>query len=86
MKTTVGRLRKLVNGAVDEAKVGAHASYLKKEQVREALQAMIVDGVRSGEITSQKDLDAFIETVTMATSALKMVPFDVYKRMSHDRR
>lgn len=85
MQITVGRLRQLFAEAIEEAKIGASPSYMQKEKIREALQAMIVEGIRSGDIKDQKGLDAFVATVTMASDALKMVPFDVYNRMAYDR-
>ena len=77
MKITLGQLRALVK----ETKIGASDSYMKKELVRERLQQMIVDMVRSGEIADQQSLDDFIVSVDMSAKALKMVPFDVFKKM-----
>ena len=82
MRTTVGRLRKLVA----EAMVTAHPSYMKKERMREALQAMVLDAVRSGDVKDQKGLNELVSTITMALNALKMVPFEVYDGMVHDGR
>jgi hypothetical protein len=86
MKMTVGELRQAFQQALDEAgKVSAHPDYMKKERVRETLQGMIVKAVREGDVSNQKDLDAFVATLVMATTALKSIPFEVYKRISYDK-
>jgi hypothetical protein len=82
VKLTVGRLRQLFAEAVQEAKVGASPTYLKKEAVREALQKIVVASVESGGITDQKDLDQLFADIDMSAKALKMVPFDVWKKVS----
>jgi hypothetical protein len=82
MKLTVGRLRQLFAEAVQEAKIGAAPAYLKKEAVREALQKIVIASVESGDTTDQKALDQFFADIDMSTKALKMVPFDVWKKMS----
>ena len=78
MRITVGRLRQLFAEAMAEAKIGAHPDYLKKEEVREREQQRIVELVRTGVIKNQDDLDTF----WLAMTALKMVPFDVWLKMS----
>ena len=84
MKITVGQLRALFRQGLEEArgKVGASAGYMKKERVRERLQEMIVEAIKGGDIADQKGLDEFVNTVDMAAKALKMVPFEVYKKMA----
>ncbi len=77
MWITVGRLRELCQ----EARIAAHPDYVRKERVREALQSMILERIESKEIVDQASLDAFIATVTMATDALKMVPYNAYRTM-----
>lgn len=82
MKITVGRLRQLFQQGLAEAgKVGASAAYLEKERVREHLQALVKQDVASGKIADQAGLDDFFNSVAMASSALKMVPYDVWSRM-----
>jgi len=82
MRITVGRLRELFAQGMDEAKISAHPDYLKKERVREHLQKHVVELVKSGEIKSQEDLEAFWGTADMAMKALKVVPYDVWTKMS----
>jgi hypothetical protein len=89
MQITVGQLRKLLASAVAEAKIAASAEYMQKERVRETVQQQILDLVRSGDIASQRDLDAFVKsssgkspTIDLALGALKMVPFEVYAKMA----
>jgi hypothetical protein len=87
MKITVGQLRKLFRQGLKEAgkKVGASSGYMKKERVRERLQAMILEAIELGDIKDQKGLDEFVGTLDMAAKALKMVPFDVYKNMHGEK-
>lgn len=65
---------------VREAVVAASSSYMKKERVRESLQRVLQDAVASGEVSSQDELDDWWNTLDMATSALRAVPFDAWKR------
>ena len=88
MKITVGELRELVS-EVNTRRIGASANYMKKERVREKLQQMIIDMVKSGAIADQHELDTFFNefdssnsTAVMAKDALKLVPFDVFMKMS----
>jgi len=82
MRITIGRLRKLFSEAMAEAKIAAHPDYMKKERVREHLQKHLQELVSSGEIKSQEDLEDFWTTCDMAAKALKVVPFDVWAKMS----
>lgn len=89
MQITVGQLRQLLASAVAEAKIAAHPDYMKKERVRERVQAQILDLVRTGHVASQADLDAFIKSaqgkspnIDLALTALKMVPFEIYMKMA----
>lgn len=82
MRITVGRLRELFSTAMEEAKITASDSYMKKEKVREHLQQHLTELVKSGEIKSQEDLEEFWTTVDMAAKALKVVPYDVWTKMS----
>jgi len=84
MRITIGRLRQLFATAMEEARIAAHPDYMKKEAVREHIQEHVVELVKSGEITSQEELDAFWVTTDMAVKALKGVPFDVWSKMSGD--
>jgi hypothetical protein len=67
---------------VREAKVSASKDYLAKERVREKLQSLIADHVASGEIADQADLEQFIKDVNVSMTALKMVPFEVWQKLS----
>jgi hypothetical protein len=82
MKITVGRLREIFSTAMEEAKITASDEYMAKERVREHLQQHLVELVKSGEIKSQEDLDAFWVTCDMAMKALKVVPYDVWTNLS----
>lgn len=60
--------------------VGAGTEYLAKERLRELVQGIIEDAVRSKTIKSQNDLDSTIFDMTMAINALRMVPFEVWQK------
>lgn len=79
MKITVGELRRVVQEA---GKVGASPDYMKKERVREKLQQLIADHVASGEITDQASLQQFLKDVEISMTALKMIPFEVWGKLS----
>ena len=67
-------VREFVVEALKSRKVSASETYMKKEVVREKLQALVQEAVTSGEIQNQKELDDWWKTVEMATKALKMIP------------
>ena len=79
MKLTVRELRKTIREA---GKIGASPEYMKKERVREKLQALVADHVASGEITDQASLDQFVKDVDISMTALKMIPFEVWTKMA----
>lgn len=81
MKITVGRLRKICK----EAKVGASASYMRKERIREALQAAIAGILASGDVQTEDDLVELFKAVDMSLKALKMIPLDVWKKLPAKR-
>lgn len=75
---------KLIKDFVAEAvrgKVGASASYMKKEAVRAEIQGLIASKVKSGQITNQAELDDYINSITIAVTALKMIPHEVWKKL-----
>lgn len=86
MQITVGRLRKLFAEAMAEARVSAHPDYLKREKVRERIQQHVVELVKSGEIKTQEELDAFWETTDMAVKALKMLPINVWVKVAGTKK
>jgi len=79
MKITLGRVRRLIREA---GKIGASSEYMKKERVREQLQQVITDHVRSGEISDDESLKQFIKDVDLSMTSLKMIPFEVWKKLS----
>lgn len=78
MRITLGQLREAVRGG---AKNAASASYMKKERVRERLQAMVAEMVAAGEIKDETELQDAFGAASMALSALKMVPLQVWQKM-----
>jgi hypothetical protein len=77
MKLTIRELRKIVA----EAKIKASDSYMKKERVREELQALIASKIASGDLLDQASLDAFMADADMSLKALKMIPFEVWGKI-----
>jgi hypothetical protein len=84
MRLPLTQLRQLVAEVViDEAgKISASPAYLQKEKVREHVQRLIIDAVKSKSIASQADFDDFCRTADMALKALAQVPFAVYAKMA----
>lgn len=79
MKLTVGQLRQVVREA---GKIGASADYMKKERVREQLQAMVAEHVAAGDIADQASLEQFIKDIDTSMTALKMIPFEVWTKLA----
>lgn len=77
MRITVRELRRLI-----ETHVGASPEYMKKEKVRERLQGVVTDLVHTGVLSGQDDVDEFFASADMSLKALKMIPFDVWQKMS----
>ena len=71
-----------VEKIIEAAIVKATPSYMKKEAIREKLQGMIMDAVRTKDVSTQKELDDLFQTFDMATNTLKSVPIEVYKKMT----
>lgn len=74
-------LKKFVSEAVEEAKVRISDAYKRKEAVRAELQAIVAEKVRSGAIKDQADLDDYVSSMGLAMTALKMIPFDVWRKL-----
>lgn len=90
MQITVGQLRALLRQGIDEARISASPEYMKKEKVRQELQDYIAAQVAAGKISSQKQLEKFMQFVAeespssdhaLALTALKMIPFEVWKKL-----
>jgi hypothetical protein len=78
------KLYRRVVARIHEA-IEASANYQTKEAVRQDLQELIADAVRSGAITSQEELDDWFKTASMALGALKMVPFGAFQALSRKK-
>jgi len=61
--------------------ISASKSYMKKEAVRQAVQDLVASKVASKEIKNQEQLDEWFVATTLAITSLKMVPFEVYKKL-----
>lgn len=79
MKLSVKQLKRQIREA---KKIGASAAYLKKERIREKLQQLIAGSVASGDVTDQAGLDSLIKDVDMALGALRVIPIEVWLRLS----
>lgn len=74
MTSEEGLIREFVVETVRSGTVSASETYMKKEVVREKIQALVQEAVATGEIQNAKELEEWWKTVEMATKALKMVP------------
>jgi len=81
MRLSLPSLRRLIKEAI-----GASENYMKKERIREDLQARIADAVSSGDVKNEKDLEDYFKTVDMAVKALKMIPFEVFVKLGKTKR
>lgn len=77
MKVSLKTLKNLIS----EELVNISSRYQKKEKVREDLQQFVKAAIADGKINSDEDLKAFWENIDLAKTALKMVPFQVWKKM-----
>jgi len=64
--------------------VKASDSYMKKERVREDIQARIIESIKKGDIKTQKDLDQYFSSVDMSIKALKMIPIAYLIKLSKE--
>lgn len=78
MKISVGELKRMI----DEAKIGASPGYMKKEALRQALQDVVTTSVSTGQVADEKALQQVFQDMDTALKALKMIPFDVWKKLS----
>lgn len=62
--------------------VRASDSYLKKEKIRSDVQEILLQRIKSGEITDDSALKEFFETADMALKALSGVPYEVWEKLS----
>jgi predicted house-cleaning noncanonical NTP pyrophosphatase (MazG superfamily) len=74
MLSEEGLVREFIVEALKDSKVSASETYMKKEVIREKLQALVQEAVSSGEVQNAKELEEWWKTVEMAAKALKMVP------------
>jgi hypothetical protein len=81
MKMSMKQFRVAVREA---AKVGASASYMKKERIRERLQDVLSTMI-SSDIKSQAELDELFVNVGLALNALKMIPLEVWSKLQKKR-
>jgi hypothetical protein len=87
MHMTLEELRNVVREVLAEVKrpkkpIGPGVAYMKKEAVREKLQAVVLESVEGGEVSSPAELDELFVTMDMALGALRMVPFEAYQKLS----
>ena len=66
--------------------ISASPSYMKKESIRELVQKIVINKIRSGEVQTQPDLDDLFVTLEMSMSALKMVPVEVFTKLALSKK
>lgn len=62
-------------------KISAGEDYMVKERVRESIQKLLTMIVKSGGVRSQDELDEWWRTVEISIKSLRLIPFDIVKRM-----
>lgn len=67
---------------VKEAKVSASSEYQKKEKLREGIQNVFADLVKSKVISSQKEFDILVNDVDMIMKTLKLIPYEVWEKLA----
>jgi hypothetical protein len=78
---TLESLRKLIIKVIKEAKIKASPEYMAKEVVRNELQQLILSHINSGDVTDEKQLKMLLSNIDLSLIALKMIPFDVWKKL-----
>lgn len=61
--------------------ISAGSDYMVKEKVRESIQNLLVGVVASGRVKSQEELDEWWKTVEISIKSLRLIPFEIVKRM-----
>lgn len=74
--------RKTKDEVIEEAKISASKSYMKKEALRESVQALISSRVSSGDVKSQQELAELFNDFAMVLKTLEHIPFEVWKQLS----
>jgi polyhydroxyalkanoate synthesis regulator phasin len=77
MKISINTIRKIIL----EEMVKISPSYQKKEDVKTELQELVKKYVQSGKINSDEELKAFWDSIDLSKTTLKMVPFNVWKKL-----
>lgn len=52
----------------------------RKEAVKQHLQDMLEASIKSGEVTSQEELDDWWHVIEVSTRAMRVVPYSAWKR------
>lgn len=63
-------------------KIAASQSYMGQEEIRQALQSVLVSRVSTGQIKNQQGLEEFWKTIDKASLALRSIPYDVLVRLT----
>ena len=71
---------KVLKRFIQEA-ISAGSDYMAKEKVRESIQNLLIDAVKSGGIKSQNELDEWWKTIEISIKSLRLIPFTIIKRM-----
>lgn len=61
--------------------ISAGSDYMVKEKVRESIQNLLIGVVASGRVNSQEELDEWWKTVEISIKSLRLIPFEIVKRM-----
>lgn len=81
MKDTINELKKTVFDEVIKQSRG----YVLREQLRAELQEIVVARIKSGDINSAEDAEAFVQALKAAAAALETVSYESWKLIAGTR-
>ena len=81
MKDTINELKKTVFDEVIKQSRG----YVLREQLRAELQEIVVARIKSGDINSAEDAEAFVQAMKAAAAALETVSYESWKLIAGTR-
>lgn len=81
--TLISYIRNVIS---ETKKAKISTEYQKKENIRQLVQNIIQDEIDNKQVTSQKDLDDLHKDISLALTALRSVPYEVWEKMSLMKR
>lgn len=72
-KKVLNSLKKIVLEEV----IKASEDYMKKEEIKQEIEKLMMSYISSGKISSEDELQEFWKTAKMAILSLEMIPYDI---------